>query len=188
MSDHCLELSISLSSGTKEIYVDVDEDGVISMVFECSHMNDGSEFIWSKNYQTITDTSRLTIINEGNKWVCWSCWFTGKTLWSNHLHSETLSCSGPELFSTVSPWRIWASSPVWSPTLKACPPATHSPRRVSQLAVLTSLPLRLDFLVYHFVPFSSLLRVCVCARFSWRLQVVSAFSVWLHIGYKQRRL
>lgn len=67
MSGCCLELPISLSSGTKEIYVDVDEDGVISMVFECSEMNEGSEFIWSKNYQTITDTSRLTIINEGNK-------------------------------------------------------------------------------------------------------------------------
>ncbi|XP_075877927.1 myomesin 1a (skelemin) isoform X2 [Nelusetta ayraudi] len=53
--------------GTKEIYVDVDDDGVISMVFECSEMSEGSEFIWSKNYQTITDTSRLTIINEGSK-------------------------------------------------------------------------------------------------------------------------
>lgn len=64
---YCLQKSISLSSGTKEIYVDVDEDGVISMVFECSEMNEGSEFIWSKNYQTITDTSRLTIVKEGNK-------------------------------------------------------------------------------------------------------------------------
>lgn len=56
-----------LFTGTKEIYVDVDDDGVISMVFECSEMSEGSEFIWSKNYQTITDTSRLTIINEGSK-------------------------------------------------------------------------------------------------------------------------
>lgn len=56
-------------SGTNEIYVDVDDDGVISMVFECSEMSEGSEFIWSKNYQTITDTSRLTIVNEGGKWV-----------------------------------------------------------------------------------------------------------------------
>nr|XP_046264897.1 myomesin 1a (skelemin) isoform X3 [Scatophagus argus] len=53
--------------GTKEIYVDVDDDGVISMVFECSEMSEGSEFIWSKNYQTITDTSRLTVVNEGGK-------------------------------------------------------------------------------------------------------------------------
>lgn len=53
--------------GTKEIYVDVDDDGVISMVFECSEMNEGSEFIWSKNYKEITDTSRLTIITEKGK-------------------------------------------------------------------------------------------------------------------------
>lgn len=52
------------SSGTKEIYVDVDDDGVISMVFECSEMTEASEFIWSKNYQAITDTSRVTIVNE----------------------------------------------------------------------------------------------------------------------------
>ncbi|KAM6919278.1 myomesin 1a (skelemin) isoform 3-T5 [Xenentodon cancila] len=53
--------------GTKEIYVDVDDDGVISMVFECSEMKQGSEFVWSKNYQKITDTSRLTIVTEGGK-------------------------------------------------------------------------------------------------------------------------
>ncbi|XP_042354004.1 myomesin 1a (skelemin) isoform X2 [Plectropomus leopardus] len=54
--------------GTKEIYVDVDDDGVISMVFECSEMKEGSEFVWSKNYKTITDTSRrLTIITEKGK-------------------------------------------------------------------------------------------------------------------------
>ncbi|KAM8838104.1 myomesin 1a (skelemin) isoform 1-T1 [Synchiropus picturatus] len=50
--------------GTKEIYVDVDDDGVISMVFECSEMSEESQFIWSKNYQEITDTSRLTIVTE----------------------------------------------------------------------------------------------------------------------------
>ncbi|TMS09360.1 Myomesin-1 [Larimichthys crocea] len=50
--------------GTKEIYVDVDDDGVISMVFECSEMKEGSQFIWSKNYKAITDTSRLTIVTE----------------------------------------------------------------------------------------------------------------------------
>ncbi|XP_041849030.1 myomesin 1a (skelemin) isoform X2 [Melanotaenia boesemani] len=53
--------------GTKEIYVDVDDNGVISMVFECSEMNEDSKFIWSKNYKEITDTSRLTIITEGSK-------------------------------------------------------------------------------------------------------------------------
>lgn len=55
------------STGTKEIYVDVDDDGVISMVFECSEMTEGSEFIWSKNYQSITDSSRITIVNEHGK-------------------------------------------------------------------------------------------------------------------------
>uniref|UniRef100_A0A8C4I3R9 Myomesin 1a (skelemin) n=1 Tax=Dicentrarchus labrax TaxID=13489 RepID=A0A8C4I3R9_DICLA len=53
--------------GTKEIYVDVDDDGVISMIFECSEMSEGSEFIWSKNYKAMTDTSRLTIVTEGGK-------------------------------------------------------------------------------------------------------------------------
>ncbi|XP_077415653.1 myomesin 1a (skelemin) isoform X2 [Vanacampus margaritifer] len=50
--------------GTKEIYVDVDDDGIISMVFDCPEMSQGCEFVWSKNYQPITDTSRVTIINE----------------------------------------------------------------------------------------------------------------------------
>lgn len=50
--------------GTKEIYVDVDDDGVISMVFECADMKEGSEFVWSKNYQVIADSSRLAIVNE----------------------------------------------------------------------------------------------------------------------------
>ncbi|XP_077470432.1 myomesin 1a (skelemin) [Stigmatopora argus] len=50
--------------GTKEIYVDVDDDGVISMIFECSEMSEGCEFVWSKNYEAITDTSALTIVNE----------------------------------------------------------------------------------------------------------------------------
>lgn len=53
--------------GTKEIYVDVDDNGVISMIFECSEMTEGCEFVWSKNYQAITDTSRLTIISEKGK-------------------------------------------------------------------------------------------------------------------------
>lgn len=44
--------------------MDVDDDGVISMVFECSEMTEGSEFIWSKNYQALSDSSRVTIVNE----------------------------------------------------------------------------------------------------------------------------
>lgn len=50
--------------GTKEIYVDVDDNGKISMVFECSEMTEGSQFVWYKNYQEMTDTSRLTIVSE----------------------------------------------------------------------------------------------------------------------------
>lgn len=49
--------------------MDVDDDGVISMMFECSEMSANSEFVWSKNYQEITDTSRLTIDSKGGKWV-----------------------------------------------------------------------------------------------------------------------
>uniref|UniRef100_A0A3Q3KHS8 Myomesin 1a (skelemin) n=1 Tax=Monopterus albus TaxID=43700 RepID=A0A3Q3KHS8_MONAL len=55
---------LAQTAPTKEIYVDVDDDGVISMVFECSEMKAGSEFVWSKNYQAITDNSRLTIVTE----------------------------------------------------------------------------------------------------------------------------
>uniref|UniRef100_A0A8C6UGI2 Myomesin 1a (skelemin) n=1 Tax=Neogobius melanostomus TaxID=47308 RepID=A0A8C6UGI2_9GOBI len=53
--------------GTKEIIVDVDDDGIISMIFECSEMNEGSKFVWAKNYETMTDTSRLTIVSEKGK-------------------------------------------------------------------------------------------------------------------------
>uniref|UniRef100_A0A672GA61 Myomesin 1a (skelemin) n=1 Tax=Salarias fasciatus TaxID=181472 RepID=A0A672GA61_SALFA len=53
--------------GTKEIYVDVDDDGVISMVFECADLKAGSEFVWSKNYQAMADTSRITIVTEKGK-------------------------------------------------------------------------------------------------------------------------
>ncbi|XP_028987246.1 myomesin 1a (skelemin) [Betta splendens] len=53
--------------GTKDIYVDVDDNGIISMVFECPDMKPGCEFVWSKNYQAFTDTSRLTIISERGK-------------------------------------------------------------------------------------------------------------------------
>jgi len=53
--------------GTHEIVVDVDDDGVISMIFECSKMAEGSEFVWSKNYKAIADSSRLTIVSEKGK-------------------------------------------------------------------------------------------------------------------------
>lgn len=61
--------------GTKEIYVDVDDNGVISMIFECSEMKEGSQFVWYKNYQEITDASRLTIATQGGKYVS-SMWLS----------------------------------------------------------------------------------------------------------------
>ncbi|XP_054893441.1 M-protein, striated muscle isoform X1 [Poeciliopsis prolifica] len=53
--------------GTKEIVVDVDDDGVISLNFECSDLTPDSKFVWSKDYEEITDSSRLTIETKGNK-------------------------------------------------------------------------------------------------------------------------
>ncbi|XP_072544220.1 myomesin 1a (skelemin) isoform X1 [Salminus brasiliensis] len=53
--------------GTNEIVVDVDDNGVISMIFECSEMAEGSQFVWSKNYKALTDTSRLSIETVGGK-------------------------------------------------------------------------------------------------------------------------
>ena len=54
-------------SGTKEIVVDVDDDGVISLNFECCDITPDSKFVWSKNYEEITETSRLTAETKGNK-------------------------------------------------------------------------------------------------------------------------
>ncbi|XP_015231175.1 PREDICTED: M-protein, striated muscle-like isoform X2 [Cyprinodon variegatus] len=53
--------------GTKEIAVQVDDDGVISLNFECSDLTPDSKFVWSKNYEEITDTGRLTVETKGNK-------------------------------------------------------------------------------------------------------------------------
>ncbi|XP_076617558.1 myomesin-1 [Chaetodon auriga] len=53
--------------GTKEIVVDVDDDGVISLNFECCDMTPDSKFVWSKNYEEMTDSSRLTVETKGNK-------------------------------------------------------------------------------------------------------------------------
>lgn len=57
----------SLSSGTKDIVVDVDDDGVISLNFECCDLTPDSKFVWSKNYEDITDSSRLVVETKGNK-------------------------------------------------------------------------------------------------------------------------
>ncbi|XP_055018209.1 myomesin-1 [Boleophthalmus pectinirostris] len=53
--------------GTKEIVVDVDDDGVISLNFECGEMTQDSKFVWSKNYEEISESSRLAIETKGNK-------------------------------------------------------------------------------------------------------------------------
>uniref|UniRef100_A0AAY4ACB7 Myomesin 1a (skelemin) n=1 Tax=Denticeps clupeoides TaxID=299321 RepID=A0AAY4ACB7_9TELE len=53
--------------GTNEIVVDVDDDGVISMIFECSEMREGSQFVWSRDYEALTDTSRLNIQTAGGR-------------------------------------------------------------------------------------------------------------------------
>ncbi len=88
-----------------------------------------------------------------------SCWFS----FSSFLipcRPRVSSSPGPELSSTVPPWRIWAPSPVWSPTLKASPPATRSPRRVSQPSVLASLLLVAWNLIHLlFVWLTSVLKV-----------------------------
>uniref|UniRef100_A0A8C3AEE7 Myomesin 1 n=1 Tax=Cyclopterus lumpus TaxID=8103 RepID=A0A8C3AEE7_CYCLU len=54
-------------AGTKDIVVDVDDNGNISMNFECCDMTPDSKFVWSKNYEDITDPSRLTLETKGNK-------------------------------------------------------------------------------------------------------------------------
>ncbi|NXW43152.1 MYOM1 protein, partial [Nyctiprogne leucopyga] len=53
--------------GTKEVVVDVDDNGVISLNFECDQMSPNSQFVWSKNYEPIEDDSRLNIDTKGGK-------------------------------------------------------------------------------------------------------------------------
>ncbi|XP_030635902.1 M-protein, striated muscle [Chanos chanos] len=53
--------------GTNEVVVEVDDDGVISLNFECADLTPDSKFIWSKNYEEITDTTRITMETKGSK-------------------------------------------------------------------------------------------------------------------------
>lgn len=53
--------------GTMELVVNVDDEGVISLNFECPNLNPESKFIWSKNYEEIGDSNRLTMETKGNK-------------------------------------------------------------------------------------------------------------------------
>nr|XP_014977112.2 myomesin-1 isoform X4 [Macaca mulatta] len=53
--------------GTKEVVVNVDDDGVISLNFECDQMTPKSEFTWSKDYVSTEDSPRLEVESKGNK-------------------------------------------------------------------------------------------------------------------------
>ncbi|XP_057192569.1 myomesin-1 isoform X2 [Triplophysa rosa] len=53
--------------GTSEIVVEVDDDGVISLNFQCSELTPDSKFIWSKNYEEMSDSDRMTLETKGNK-------------------------------------------------------------------------------------------------------------------------
>ncbi|XP_049912854.1 M-protein, striated muscle isoform X5 [Epinephelus moara] len=66
-SDVTEAVSAITKPGTKEIVVDVDDDGIISLNFECCDLTPDSKFVWSKNYEDITESSRLNIETKGNK-------------------------------------------------------------------------------------------------------------------------
>ncbi|XP_061026448.1 myomesin-1 [Eubalaena glacialis] len=53
--------------GTKEVVVNVDDDGVISLNFECDQMAPNSEFVWSKDYVPTEESPRLEVESKGNK-------------------------------------------------------------------------------------------------------------------------
>ncbi|MGH0151581.1 UNVERIFIED_CONTAM: hypothetical protein FKN15_026010 [Acipenser sinensis] len=53
--------------GTKEVVVDVDDDGVISLIYECSEMTADSKFVWSKNYEEVSDSSHLAMETKGGR-------------------------------------------------------------------------------------------------------------------------
>lgn len=47
--------------------MNVDDDGVISLNFECDQMTPKSEFVWSKDYVPTEDSPRLEVESKGNK-------------------------------------------------------------------------------------------------------------------------
>ncbi|XP_060920158.1 M-protein, striated muscle isoform X3 [Labrus mixtus] len=67
VSDVTEPVSAVTKPGTKEIVVDVNDDGIISLNFECGDMTPDSKFVWSKNYEELTDPSRMTVETKGNK-------------------------------------------------------------------------------------------------------------------------
>lgn len=62
----CVYLCIE---GTQEVSCAVDEkSGDIVLSFESCQINEGSQFIWKKDYQEITDFSKGLVINtEGSQ-------------------------------------------------------------------------------------------------------------------------
>ncbi|XP_040287833.1 LOW QUALITY PROTEIN: myomesin-1 [Bufo bufo] len=54
--------------GTKEVFVGVDDNGIISLNFECDQLTPDSKFVWSKNYEAIgEDSSRVDIETKGGR-------------------------------------------------------------------------------------------------------------------------
>ncbi|XP_004853244.1 myomesin-1 isoform X1 [Heterocephalus glaber] len=53
--------------GTKEVVVNVDDDGIISLNFECDQMTPNSEFTWSKDYVRTEDSPRVDVESKGKK-------------------------------------------------------------------------------------------------------------------------
>ncbi|XP_075441391.1 myomesin-1 isoform X3 [Ascaphus truei] len=53
--------------GTKEVTVDVDDNGVISLNFECDQLTPDSKFVWSKNYEGTDDSPRISIETKGGR-------------------------------------------------------------------------------------------------------------------------
>ncbi|XP_067835767.1 myomesin-1-like isoform X2 [Heptranchias perlo] len=66
-SDLTEPITAETTPGTNEMVVDVDDDGVISLIFECASMAEGSKFIWSKNYEELIDSSKVTVETKGGK-------------------------------------------------------------------------------------------------------------------------
>lgn len=94
---------VSWFPGTKEIVVDVDDNGVVSLNFECGDMTADSKFVWSKNYEEITDPSRLTLETKGNKWEDFF-FLGGHSLTDTQIDLKSdvvlLCSSGPKPLST----------------------------------------------------------------------------------------
>ncbi|XP_063307582.1 myomesin-1 isoform X1 [Pelobates fuscus] len=67
ISDVTDQVLAQTKPGSKEVVVDVDDNGVISLNFECDQLTPDSKFIWSKNYEGIEDSSRVDIETKGNR-------------------------------------------------------------------------------------------------------------------------